>query len=176
MEMPRMPQGKRPTVGSARALVAVVALAFFCSSSVAAQTRGQRAPGPTQKIEFAPAVDCYPIEHPDSKAILKSVDDLLDEYNDGSLWLQLQADLKAILSTCTLAAPLGPVTPDDFKRRTFLVTLVSNDHEPYFVVVPQQEPYSMTLLGAKSVNAIILGDARAKSDKAPSDFFIATLV
>jgi len=171
-----MSQGNRRHAGSAAALVVCLALALFFGTSAAAQTRGAPTPGPTQQIQFAPAVDCYPIAHADSKTIIRSVDGLLDEYNDGSLWLQLQADLKAILSTCTFAAPLGQITPDDFKLRTFLVTLMSNDHGPYFVVVPQQEPYSMTLLGARSVNAIILGDSKAKSDKAPSDFFIATLV
>src|SRR5579863_1335009 len=111
-----MLQGKRRNVGSAGALATCSALALFFGSSVAAQTRSQpgngvsaqdsrsaRIPGPTQKIKFASAVDCYPITHADSKNVITSVDDLVAEYNDGSLWLQLQADLEAILSTCKFA-------------------------------------------------------------------------
>jgi hypothetical protein len=102
--------------------------------------------------------------------VIKSVDDLVDEYNDGSLWLQLQADLKAVLSTCQFADPLGQIASDDFESKTFLVIFVATNQQPYYVVVPQERPYSMTLFGVKSVNAIILGDAKAESDSAPSDF------
>jgi hypothetical protein len=135
-------------------------------------------PGPTPtKVEFTSAVDCYPVTRADSKHTVKSVDDLVNEYNDGRLWLQLQADLKAILSTCQFAPRLTPLTPGDFTSRTFLVTLISSDHRPYYVVVPQPQPYSMTLLGVRSVNAIILGDSQARGDKVPSNFlFMSTQV
>ena len=153
-----------------------LAAALFFVSSAAAQTQGKpngEAGGPTPtKIAFTSAVDCYAITHPDSTEAIQSVDDLVDEYNDGTLWLQLQADLEAILSTCQFDSPLGQITSDDFESKTFLVIFVAKNQQPYHVVVPQQQPYSMTLLGVKSVNVIILGDANVRSDRAPSDFIL----
>jgi len=164
------------------------ALALLFAASVAGQTPGTGrggapqdllsggTPGPTPtRIEFTSAVGCYPITPSDAKEAVRSVDDLVNEYNDGRLWLQLQEDLKAILSTCEFSAPLARITPDDFKSKTFLVTFVSNDRQPYYVVVPQRQPYSMTLLGVKAVNAIVLVDAKAKEDAVPTDFmFMST--
>ena len=124
----------------------LAALVFLLLGSGPAYTQATP-PGPTPTtIEFTAAIDCYPVMHADS-TVVASVEDLVAEYNDGSLWLQLQTDLKAILSTCNFSAPLSRLTPADFTSRTFLVTFVANDRQPYYVVVPQQQPYSMTLRG-----------------------------
>jgi hypothetical protein len=122
------------------ALVACSALGLVFVSSVAAQTPGKssgESGGPTPtKITFTSAVDCYPVTRPDSAEVIKAVDSLVDEYNDGSLWLQLQADLKAVLSTCQFADPLGQIGSDDFESKTFLVIFVATNQQPYYVVVP----------------------------------------
>src|SRR5579872_383035 len=137
-----MPRGTRRTFGLTRVPVVCTTLALLLATSAAAQTGGQgggagaqdfpatSTPGPTPtKIEFTSAVGCYQIASLDSKNVIRSIDELVDEYNHGDLWLQLQADLKAILSTCKFDAPLAQVAPDDFKSKTFLVTFVSNDHQ-----------------------------------------------
>jgi len=143
------------------------------SASAQPQRDPGRIPGPRSKtVEFSAATDCYPVANPDSSTAIGSVDDLVDEYNDGGLWPQLQTDIKALLATCAFAVPL---TPDDFRTRTFIVTLVSNKQEAYNVVVPQRQPYSTTLPGVRSVNAIILVDAKSKSDKPPRNFMFMSM-
>ena len=173
------------TVAWAAALVG----AFLAVPSVAAQSappfadaapqesRPVGIPGATPtRIRFAAAADCYAVTDPVSKRVVKSVDDLVAEYDDGGLWSELQADLEAVLSACRFAAPLSRLTPGDFTSMTFLVTLVSNDRQPYHVVVPQPQPYSVTLLGISSVNAIVLGDAVAKGDGTPNFMLRSTKV
>jgi hypothetical protein len=179
-----MRRARRRAVDSTGILGVLVAATLIVVSPAAAQTPSSpdadsataRPLGPTPtRIEFTRAIECYSLSPTNTNGAVRSVDDLVEEYLNGRLWPQLQADLTAILSTCKGAEQLAQILPGESRSRRFVVTFIGSNRQPYYVVVPQKQPYSMTLLGVTAVNAVILVDSAMSSGRAPSDFmFMST--
>ena len=93
---------------------------------------------------------------------VKSVEELANEYNDWKSWGTLQIDIGHVIEACYTG--LWPST-----ERPVAFTFVLGEHV-YNVLYPQPQPYSQTLLGAKHLDVVVVGNAADLAVGAPRDF------
>ncbi len=143
--------------------VAVCSVVLLGSpASPAAQTPGAQAEERTEKAP-ANANGATPtrlrFDRWGECSSVKRMTDLAQEYDDGRRWSDLQEDLKQLLRNCAFRNKDGKPAPIP-AAEAFLFTFILED-QPYYVVVPEEQPYSLTLLGVKSVVPVVLIDKDA---------------
>ena len=158
-----MPQNSRRTLpGSACPIALACTIALLSTSAAFGQPAGRlSAPGATPTaIRFNFSGGCAFDD--DAPARVTSIANLAADYNDGTRWAQLQQEVKAVLASCLdLSDPKGPHDLSGALAKTLLVIVVDKD-APYYLVLPQHQPYSLSLTGAIAVVPVVLVDASAR--------------